>query len=239
MIHLSLLYEMAYRYSGTAWDGQKWVAAKPIVALGTQVSSVPSRPTGADGTVASRAHDQNSPRSDHTPKPSTGTGTVRAIDVTVTNSQGTTITEAIRASRDKRLKYLIYKTRMFASYSNSKGPAWQWRPYTGGGHLAHFHVSTLSAHDSNGSAWDIGFEGGNGLLDFDIGAVGAPSVKGSAALALQLMLLSAGEVLPQFGADGSAGDETRAALKSYQSKRGISNEPHIVAGKTYAALYTG
>ena len=155
---------MAYRYSGTAWDGQKWEAAQPIIALGTQVAAIPNRPTTADGIVASKRHDQVSPNSDHTPKPRTGLGTVRALDVTVSTSQGGIISEAIRASRDKRLKYLIYKDEMFASYSNSKGPAWAWREYTGGGHLEHIHVSTLKAYDRNSFEWDIGFEGGNNLM---------------------------------------------------------------------------
>lgn len=62
---------------------------------------------------------------------------------------------------------------------------------------------------------------GDPMLEFSIGALGSPAVTGSQAKALQLLLLDRGETLAQFGADGAAGDETRHALHSFQTDRGM------------------
>ena len=159
---------MSFVYRGKAWDGQRWSAAAGVVALGTQVSLYEDRPTAADGTVASRVHDANSPNSDHTVKPKTGSGIVRAIDMTVARGQGIQISEAIRVNRDSRLKYLIYNERMFSSYISSRGePAWKWR--TAKGHKTHIHVSTLKSGDGNGAAWKgIGDDNTMGFSDHEV-----------------------------------------------------------------------
>ncbi len=152
---------MAFRYSGTAWDGQKWIAAAGIKSLGVDVALYEARPTAQDGTVASKGHDAASPNSDHTVKPKSGAGVVRAIDMSVTFDQGDQISETIRTNRDRRLKYLIWNLRMFSSYVSSSGkPAWEWRPYGGtNGHITHIHVSTLQTGDPNGQPWEgIGAE---------------------------------------------------------------------------------
>jgi len=94
---------MGFRYSGTAWDGQEIVCSDAIRQLGLEVSALPGRPTSSDGTVASQGHDRSSPTSDHTPKPATGLGVVRAIDITVTGAQGSAVTETLRTSRDPRI----------------------------------------------------------------------------------------------------------------------------------------
>ena len=146
---------MAFRYSGTAWDSQQWRAAAAIKALGVEVALYEARPIAQDGTVASKRHDEASPNSDHTVKPKTGAGLVRAIDMTVTLAQGDQISEAIRTNRDQRLKYLIWNRRMFSSYVSSRGePAWEWRPYGGtNGHITHIHVSTLQNGDTDNTPW--------------------------------------------------------------------------------------
>lgn len=79
------------------------------------------------------------------------------------------------------------------------------------------------------------------LLGFDIGKHGDPSVTGDRALALQLMLLDRGMDLPQWGADGAAGDETRDALHRFKVREGVSADlsagSGIVGPHTYRALY--
>lgn len=75
------------------------------------------------------------------------------------------------------------------------------------------------------------------MLGFNIGPKGAPSVQGQEAETLQLMLLAFGEALPKFGADGFAGDETRTALASFQSKRDITGEDGAVGPQTYTAFH--
>lgn len=74
------------------------------------------------------------------------------------------------------------------------------------------------------------------MLGFNVGPMGASSIKGQEAEALQHLLLIHGEKLPKFGADGFAGDETREALKSFQSKHRI-NEKGVVGPATYAQFH--
>lgn len=81
--------------------------------------------------------------------------------------------------------------------------------------------------------------GGDPMLGLTIGPLEADSVKGQGVTALQLMLLARGEKLPQFGADGAAGDETRHALRSFQGKNGMGTghaeyKGGIVGDHTYA-----
>ena len=73
------------------------------------------------------------------------------------------------------------------------------------------------------------------MLGFNVGQIGDPSVEGDEALTLQLMLLDRGIDLPQFGADGFAGDETRRGLAGFQNRHGI-DEPGVVGPRTYAAF---
>lgn len=122
-----------------------------IRVLGAQIDAeISDRPTGADGTVASKQHDKVSPNSDHRPIPTTGSGVVRAIDVTVTRAQGDQITEAMRLSRDDRIKYVIYNRRTFSR-------DWKWRSYTGPApHDSHFHLSTIESGDDDARAWQLG-----------------------------------------------------------------------------------
>jgi hypothetical protein len=83
--------------------------------------------------------------------------------------------------------------------------------------------------------------GGDPMLGLTIGPIGADSVKGLGVKALQLMLLDRGEKLPQWGADGAAGDETRHALRAFQGKNGMTTghaeyKGGVVGDDTYAML---
>lgn len=146
-----------FRYSGTNWEGRRWRAAGGIVALGSQIEA--AWPTGAvpDGTVASRPHDQTNPRSDHRPYPYTGAGVVFALDMAeVIEGRGAELAEALRESRDPRLRYVIHESRLFSSYDHTNGPAWSWRPYRGGNeHLNHVHVSLWRDGGDSSTPFDI------------------------------------------------------------------------------------
>ncbi len=146
-----------FRRSGKNWEGRKWSVAAPIDSLADAIEGAypPSHPK--DGTVASKAHDRNSPNSDHRPKPTSGTGVVRALDFGEHNEEGFGIMDAIRASHDPRLKYGIHEGQMFSSYASRGIPPFTWRPYGGSNqHLDHGHISTLTSADGQGGPWDIG-----------------------------------------------------------------------------------
>lgn len=118
-------------------------------------------PHPTDGTVASRGHDQNSPRSDHRPHPYTGVGMVRAVDTGIHDDEGDGLFEALRLSEDERIRYVIYRGEIFSYYNHSNGPAWSVRPYTGGGHLSHVHVSVRRDKDIVSKPWNLDLEGGD------------------------------------------------------------------------------
>ena len=72
-------------------------------------------------------------------------GVVTALDITHDPAGGCdagALAEAIRASRDPRVKYIIWN-RQIASSSVVRGvPAWAWRPYLGRNpHSKHTHIS--------------------------------------------------------------------------------------------------
>ena len=138
--------------------------AAPIDSLADDIEAAypPSHPK--DGTVAGRFHDANSPNSDHRPKPISGTGIVRAVDFGEHDEEVFGILDAIRASRDSRIKYGIHHGQMFSSYASAGTPPYTWRPYTRGGHIDHGHVSTLTSADAQAGAWDIGTDTGDDMM---------------------------------------------------------------------------
>tara|TARA_R110001583_G_scaffold3173_2_gene20735 strand:- start:11801 stop:13516 length:1716 start_codon:yes stop_codon:yes gene_type:complete len=71
-------------------------------------------------------------------------------------------------------------------------------------------------------------------------AVAKKGDKGAVVKQLQTMLMNAGEALPKYGADGDYGNETVAAVKSYQKKNGnLDNGSGDIGKKTYDLLKTG
>ena len=132
---------MGFRYSGTNWAGIRWRTVGGITTLGQQIEQLRPGTHPADGTVASKRHDQTNPASDHSPD---NNGDVRAIDIG--HNQFTTLgdwAEHIRLSRDDRVKYVILGNVMYSSYSKGFIEAWTWRPYSGGYHQ-HMHVSLVT-----------------------------------------------------------------------------------------------
>src|SRR5690606_8889683 len=108
-----------------------------------------------DGTVASKGHDAANPSSDHRPHPLIGPGVVRAVDCWVASpTDGVTITEALRASRDPRIRYVIHARRIFASYDRPHRKPWEWGPYDGASpHTNHIHISVQD--DNNTKPWNL------------------------------------------------------------------------------------
>jgi hypothetical protein len=110
----------------------------------------------ADGTLGDTAHSNKV--SDHNPDEN---GVVRACDAgEKDDAQGDQLAEALRASKDDRIAYVIHDGRRFmgAKYGNLRGrQPWVWIPYTGpNAHLTHNHTSVNEAYDNDASPWDLG-----------------------------------------------------------------------------------
>lgn len=147
---------MRFRRSGVNWEGRKWTLSGALDTLADQIEAEWPDSEGADGTVASKNHDATSPGSDHRPRPLTGAGIVRAIDIGG-QEEVDDLVEAIRLSRDIRVRYVIRYGRIFSSYLQGSRPAWQWGEYSGSNpHKTHAHVSVLPGADRDTRLWEIG-----------------------------------------------------------------------------------
>lgn len=128
-----------------------WYLIQALVTLRNEINSVyPNRAKVSDGSIGDTAHSART--SDHNPiEGGPHDGMVCAIDVTQwdpgtplnpNDDVAEHLAEHLRASKDKRIKYVIWRGRMFSSYATSSCPAWTWRPYSGiNGHFHHCHVS--------------------------------------------------------------------------------------------------
>jgi hypothetical protein len=139
-----------------------WRVVNSLTTLRTQLDAAfPERSHASDGTIADDAHETTS---DHYPHRYAALGpvpVVTAFDGTQDPAHGcdnAVITEAIRVSRDARVKYVIWNHRMYSSYVSNGIPAWTWRSYTGSDpHTNHFHLSTVAtAIADSTSPWQIG-----------------------------------------------------------------------------------
>lgn len=126
-----------------------WRAAKSIKKLQMQVNAAfPNRSKASDGMIGDTAHCPGS--SDHCPNiVLDGVGIVTAFDITHDPDNSCdmgVITEAIRTSKDTRIKYIIYNSRICNSSPQGSSEAWAWRPYGGSNpHSKHAHFSVLSS----------------------------------------------------------------------------------------------
>lgn len=132
-----------------------WRVAKSLLKLREQANKAwPNRATASDGTIGDAAHATRD--SDHNPWVRDGPmGVVTALDITHDPGDGADmnrLAEALRASRDPRVKYLIWNRRICRAYAKSSYAAWAWAPYTGSNpHTHHLHISvqpTKSLYDS-------------------------------------------------------------------------------------------
>jgi hypothetical protein len=138
-----------------------WRVAKSLLALRRQVDAkAPRRSKASDGTIGDAAHAARS--SDHNPWVRDGAmGVVTAMDITHDPANGCdagALAESIRASRDVRVKYIIWNRRVASSSVIGGVAAWTWRPYGGSNpHSKHVHISVQpekGAFDSE-AAWAV------------------------------------------------------------------------------------
>lgn len=138
-----------------------WRIAKSLLALREQVNrKAPGRSKASDGTIGDAAHASRA--SDHNPWVKDGSvGVVTALDITHDPTNGCdagAIVEAIRGSRDTRVKYVIWNRRIANPLPIGGQPPWAWRPYTGSNpHSKHCHISVKSEKSSYDSvvSWTI------------------------------------------------------------------------------------
>ena len=132
-----------------------WRVAKSLLTLREQVNKkAPNRKKSHDGTIGDAAHASRS--SDHNPWViDGGVGVVTAMDITHDPAGGCdagAIAEALRGSRDSRVKYIIWNRRISNPLPLNGQPPWAWRPYTGANpHNKHCHISVKpekSSYDS-------------------------------------------------------------------------------------------
>lgn len=128
------------------------VAWRPNNALGKLIRQWKDGNPGTE-VVYTIADDLHGPQSDHQPDDD---GTVDAGDfmpgATVTAAELDDFAETLRRNRDRRIKYVIRRQRIFAG--NDGPDPWVWRPYSGEYH-GHTHVSTLERFEDDGSSWDL------------------------------------------------------------------------------------
>lgn len=135
-----------------------WRIAESLKKLREQLNAAyPNRDTTSDGAIGDAAHASRS--SDHNPWVKDGKmGVVTAIDIDEDLNGDATLEDvvtAIRSSRDKRVKYIIYEGRITVKGSDLQ----RWKKYTGSNaHKHHAHISVESdkkLYDSR-AAWSIG-----------------------------------------------------------------------------------
>ena len=132
-----------------------WRVARSLVRLIDQCNAAwPNRSKVSDGTIGDAAH--ASRVSDHNPW--YGPGIVTAADITHDPAHGADmhkLAASLVASRDRRIKYIIWNRRII---SGGAGPApWVWQAYGGvNPHTRHLHLSVVASPlCDNTAAWRL------------------------------------------------------------------------------------
>ena len=205
-------------------------SVKSLLTLLAQINAAaPKRSKASDGWIGDAKHAAR--HSDHNAEPD---GTVDARDFTHDPKNGAdmrVVAEAIRASKDKRVSYMIFEGQIMGG---RKGPSpWKWRKYSGAnGHYKHLHMSVLDEGQDDETPWQIG-------LGTPKAAPVAPPKKPAPKPAPvapkapvpsgvdketikrvqeQLIALGYTEV---GGADGKVGTMTRAAIRAFRAENGL------------------
>lgn len=196
--------------------GVGWHTPASLNALMDEVEAWDPIPRTSDGTVGDTAHSAR--LSDHNPDEN---GVVRALDAGESDdAQGDQLFEALRASKDDRIAYVIHDGFRFlgAKYPllGTRQP-WVNIPYTGlNAHLKHNHTSVNEAYDDDGRPWHLFTTTEESMI---------PITKTSSAGDIQLLqdrLAESGSTLVK--ADGVYGEVTAAAVKGRLLKYTAADE---------------
>jgi len=202
--------------------------------LRTQVqAAAPKAPKAEFGWIASDAHSQQNPSSDHE---SDARGIVHALDIPHYPKLGLDtykLFDHFRAIKDKRIKYCISNRKIFGDedYGRRNGrKAWTNYPYNGTNpHDHHIHVSVNKAAEDDAEPWDIGALG-SGAVPGEPEPTTRPQLKigstGDLVRWVQLLIMT----------DGDYGPATQAAVKRFQREQGSVDNDGIVGKYTWDLL---
>ena len=138
-----------------------WRVGQALLTLRSQINQMaPDRDRKSDGTIGDASHRTRD--SDHNPWVADGNlGIVTAMDITHDPAGGCSaerLADALRAGRDKRVKYVIWNRRIMNTQSIDGAAPWEWRAYSGHNpHDKHLHISILpdkGLYDST-AAWNL------------------------------------------------------------------------------------
>lgn len=206
----------------------KWRLAKSLEILRAQVNAAwPARSKASDGSIGDANHASRA--SDHNPWVRDGeTGVVTAIDITHDPKSGCdsyALAEALRKSRDPRIKYIISNGRIAAGMD---GPQpWVWRRYTGANaHAHHVHISVKAekARYDDARSWSIGAASPPKTAARHV----APLTAGYSADVARVQRALAAMGYHEVGAiDGLVGGRTRGAIAAFLTDRRIPGAANI------------
>jgi len=229
--------------SGTNWEGRKWNVPPSLDALLDEIEAAYPGKRNLDATVASKAHDLANPTSDHRPKPVKGAGKVRAADIGEHEPEGEIIAEALRKSRDPRIRYVIHEGRIFSSYSTTTRKAWEWGKYSGANaHLTHAHGSVNESNQNDGKPWNLKLGGTTpeGYKVYVTRETIKQGSKGGVVEIAQSLLARAGHPPANtfdknHKPDGIFGAGMDTAVRSFQKAKKLSVDG-VIGPKTWAVL---
>lgn len=200
----------------------RWDVAKSLDKLLAQINEMaPGRSKASDGSIGDTAHQAES-FSDHNPedKPGSEPDEVDARDFTHDPAHGADmfqISEALRQSRDYRIKYVIFYDRYF-----SPKTGWAWVKYTGANkHRKHMHVSVNDKDDDSTTPWLIrpsGVPFPGRVLKID-----TPLMRGEDVKRWQEKMLH----LYRLEVDGVFGEESERTCREFQRTRGLTVDGEV------------
>lgn len=212
-----------------------WRLAFSLSKLRKQINELsPNRLKVSDGTIGDTAHSNR--KSDHNPDDG---GVVRGLDLTHDPAHGVDsqkLAEALLASRDPRIKYVISNGKI-ASGRHGPDP-WKWRKYTGSNpHNHHVHISVVAGHTGDtGEEWDLDIKIPPAVADAPPMPPKDPILvkgnKGKDVERLQKLLNRAGAKLEP---DSDFGDKTERAVKAFQRNHKLTVDGKV-GPQTWEAL---
>lgn len=196
-----------------------WRLAASLNVLRNQLNAMsPNRSKVSDGTIGNDEHSHH--WSDHNPDH----GVVHAMDVTSDGAHGIDgqkLADALLASKDDRIKYVI-SNRRIASGKDGPKP-WVWRPYTGKNpHNHHTHLSVTDAGADRTDPWnidlDVTLKQSVKPTSRPVNPVLALGTKGVDVERMQKALIAHGASIIS---DSDFGPKTEAALVAFQKAMGL------------------